>query len=615
MQCDPPVKFARPAVSIHNYGSETRKIRRTALFGYDELSTFSGPPEVAPVDQSLNFSNAPAESAGQGTGADEDWSGRTIGEFHILRLLGRGGMGRVYLAEQKSLKRKVAIKMLRPELAANRTALQRFYIEAQAVARLNHANIVQIYGVWEQNGLHYMALEYVEGRNLRDYLARKGPPELAIALSLMRQIAAALQRAHEAGFIHRDVKPENILLTRKGEVKVTDFGLSRCFAESSQPTNLTQSGVAMGTPLYMSPEQVQGKNADTRSDIYSFGVTCFHMLAGEPPFRGATAFDVAMRQVQDEPPALAGLRPDLPPELCAMVHKMMEKAPDNRYQSFKDIQRDLNKLRESMAGGNTLVPVVVPISGVMPDQATATTQGIDTATSRPVGLLQHKWFPGIVIAAAMMGLFAGGVTVRLLHHRLTAKEPTSGDNSQATQTDEKPQPVISSEERFMLEASRQFADPNTGDHHELKKGLDFQVDLLVYYLKRHRFQDAESFCQELLDRKYKQMPRGGEHPYLVFARLGKALVQAFGDDLKALDRLGGMIIFTPARPAAGVTANLQIGGVPGNMFDSPELRRLIVEALNRLAIDLHVDHFAKYPQLDDFRKAASPFKTGPKSKT
>ncbi len=549
-------------------------------------------------------------------GADEDWSGQTVGEYHILRLLGRGGMGQVYLAQQKSLRRNVALKMLRPELAANRTALQRFQTEAQAVARLNHANIVQIYGVGEQNGVHYMALEYVEGRNLRDYLARKGPPELTIAMSIMRQIAAAIQRAHEAGFIHRDIKPENILLTRKGEVKVTDFGLTRFFTDSSQPANLTQSGVSMGTPLYMSPEQVQGKNADTRSDIYSFGVTCFHLLAGEPPFRGPTAFEIALKHVQDEPPALATFRPDLPAELCTMVHRMMAKQPDDRYQNFKDILRDLNKVRESIAGGNTLAPVAIPISGTIHGGANAATMGLDGKITGAGSIHGHRWFPWIVGAAAVIGLLAGGVTIRLLRHRLLAKEPAveMADNGQ--KHDQAPeQPIISADERFALEASHQFADPSTLDHRELKKGLDFQVDLLVYYLKRHRWKDAEAFCQELLDRKYKQMPKGGEHPYLIFARLGKALVMAFNDDTKALERLGGMINFSPGRPSAGVPPSFTIGGLPGNMFDSPDLRRFIVEALNRLAVDLHVEQFAKFPQLDDLRKSMGPLRGTAKNKT
>src|SRR6476646_9255563 len=153
--------------------------------------------------------------------------------------------------------------------------------------------------------MHFMALEYVEGRNLREYLERKGPPELLVSLSIMRQVASALQRAGELGIIHRDIKPENILLTRKGEVKVADFGLARCLTGDGPVLNLTQSGVTMGTPLYMSPEQVEGKPVDGRSDIYSFGVTCYHMLAGHPPFEGESPFEVALKHVRAEPTPLA----------------------------------------------------------------------------------------------------------------------------------------------------------------------------------------------------------------------------------------------------------------------------------------------------------------------
>src|SRR5260370_23396241 len=160
-----------------------------------------------------------------------------------------------------------------------------------------------------------MALEYAEGRTPRAFRTRKGPPDLPIALAIMRQVASALQKAGEQDFVHRDIKPENILLsvnkikdkdgksaTKFNAVKVADFGLSRCLAETEQPLNLTQSGVAMGTPLYMSPEQVHGKPVDPRSDIYSFGVTCYPMLAGRPPFRGSSAFDVAIQPVHSEPP-------------------------------------------------------------------------------------------------------------------------------------------------------------------------------------------------------------------------------------------------------------------------------------------------------------------------
>src|SRR5262249_18186892 len=152
-------------------------------------------------------------------------------------------------------------------------------------------NIVHIHQIGEHDGLRYMVLEFVEGRNLRDYLDRKGPPDLAVTLSVMRQVALALVKAHDEGIVHRDIKPENILVTRRVEVKVTDFGLSRFFTAAAPATNLTQSGITLGTPLYMSPEQVQGRGIDHRTDIYSLGVTCYPLLAGEPPFRGATAFD------------------------------------------------------------------------------------------------------------------------------------------------------------------------------------------------------------------------------------------------------------------------------------------------------------------------------------
>src|SRR5262249_6036711 len=153
--------------------------------------------------------------------------------------------------------------------------------------------------------------------------------------------ASALQRAAKLGIVHRDIKPENILLTEEGEVKVADFGLSRWLAGGEEALRLTQSGVTMGTPLYMSPEQVEGKPLDCRSDLYSFGVTCFQRLAGEPPFKGETPIEVALKHVREEPPALQGLRPDLPPLLCAVVHKMLVKDPAGRYQTARELLRDL----------------------------------------------------------------------------------------------------------------------------------------------------------------------------------------------------------------------------------------------------------------------------------
>jgi len=275
-----------------------------------------------------------------------DLEGRLLGEFRLIRRIGRGGMAEVFLAEQTSLNRHVAVKVLRHDLVTDETYLKRFRTEALAAAGLNHPNIVQVYVVGDTtDGTHYIAQEYVQGQNLRESIVRKGPPEAPEALHLMKQVAAALQAAAAAGIVHRDIKPENILLTRKGEVKVADFGLAQ-LTQQGERLNLTQEGTTMGTPLYMSPEQVSGSKLDQRSDIYSFGVTCYHLLTGTPPFRGDTAIAVALQHLQGSPPPLEQSRPDLPPLLCRIVHKMMSKKPEDRYPEAQAILADLERVEQ-----------------------------------------------------------------------------------------------------------------------------------------------------------------------------------------------------------------------------------------------------------------------------
>ena len=301
--------------------------------------------------------------------ADQGLTGRQLGDFRLIRRFGRGAMAEIYLAEQLSLKRRVAVKILKPDLANDPTYLQRFEIEAQAAASLVHANIVQIYEVGHVDGRHYIAQEYVQGQNLRDWLARNGPPDVAHALSIMRQVAAALAKAAEVGVVHRDIKPENIMITTLGEVKVADFGLARLTREGA-PNGLTQIGITLGTPLYMSPEQVEGKALDHRSDIYSFGVTSYQMLAGTPPFSGDTALAVAVQHLKTQPKPLETVRTDLPPAMCRLVHTMLVKDPERRCASARDILRELRRIQmeifgqdwpeelpgwESLAGETTLV--------------------------------------------------------------------------------------------------------------------------------------------------------------------------------------------------------------------------------------------------------------------
>jgi serine/threonine-protein kinase len=252
-------------------------------------------------------------------------------------------MADVYMAEQVSLRRSVALKVLKTDRATDETYVQRFKREAQAAAALIHGNIVQIYEVGQADGIHYIAQEYVPGQNLRQLLHRHGPPEVSLAVALMRQVAAAMHKASEQGIVHRDIKPDNIMVTKDGQVKVADFGLARMLDDRAALA-LTQEGVTLGTPLYMSPEQVEGKPLDPRSDIYSFGVTCYHLLAGHAPFEADSPLAVAVQHLKTPPPRLENARPDLPGGLCRIVHKMLAKEPADRHQTPAELLRDLRAL-------------------------------------------------------------------------------------------------------------------------------------------------------------------------------------------------------------------------------------------------------------------------------
>jgi eukaryotic-like serine/threonine-protein kinase len=274
---------------------------------------------------------------------EADLSGRKLGNYQLLRRLGRGGMADVYLAEQISLRRQVAFKVLKQSLAEDEAYVRRFHNEARAAASLVHANIVQIHEVGCIDGVHFIAQEYVAGQNLKQWLTRHRTADTQTAVHIMRQVVAALSRACQQGIIHRDIKPENIMLARTGEVKVADFGLARVTTDG-QAVNLTQVGVTMGTPLYMSPEQVEGRTVDPRSDLYSFGVTSYEMLAGRPPFEGETPLSVAVQHLRTEPDRLENIRPDLPEGLCRIVHRLLVKNPAERYQTPAEVMRDLRAL-------------------------------------------------------------------------------------------------------------------------------------------------------------------------------------------------------------------------------------------------------------------------------
>ncbi|MCH7990346.1 MAG: serine/threonine protein kinase [Planctomycetes bacterium] len=326
--------------SVHKAGSEPDQT--TALPG-ESAPSGDGADSSTPSLTDLSKTQPTPDTISNA----DNLTGHKLGEFHLLRKLGQGGMADVYLAEQASLNRQVAIKILHEDLRSDDVHLKRFVQEAKAAGGLHHPNIVQVFAIGEENGTNYIAQEYVQGWNLREYLNRNGPPDAPTAIAIMRQVASALQAAAEAGIVHRDIKPENILINRKGEAKVTDFGLAQ-LSQAGEGVNLTQVGVTMGTPLYMSPEQVNGKKLDQRSDIYSFGVTCYHMLAGQPPFHGETAMSVAVQHINGKPQPLTERRSDLPPALCQLVHKMMAKEPDDRYPNAQTVLEDLRKIAKAL---------------------------------------------------------------------------------------------------------------------------------------------------------------------------------------------------------------------------------------------------------------------------
>jgi serine/threonine-protein kinase len=505
-----------------------------------------------------------------------DHSGRALGDFLLLRNIGQGGMGQVYLARQQSLKRDVALKLLHPDLAADATALQRFRAEAEAVARVTHANIVQVHAVGEQDGLHYMALEYVDGRNLRDYLAKKGPPDLPVALAIMRQVAAALQRASELGIAHRDIKPENILITRKGEVKVADFGLSRVFAGEAPAMNLTQTGITLGTPVYMSPEQVQGRPADHRSDIYSFGVTCYHLLTGEPPFKGATAFEVAVQHVQTDPPPLSDTRPDLPSDLTAMVHRMMAKKPDDRYQSAKDILRDLTKVREGLGIAITgIVPAVLPrfdLTSSSPSQVALARAGTLAVTGPSPRRSWGRWVAAGVLVVALAG--AGWAASAILGGK---RETPTAETGLPTQL---PQEAFTSTlERGLKET---FENRNSTPDQFLHAG----VELGLRYIREGRLDEAGEVFAALEKERPERMDRLKMqtigNPFQMAGLCGKAVVLSLRDKPEASDVVLQQAHVPILRPVKEGGPKARGGFVLQNfLLQMPELSRAVADAVLR----------------------------------
>jgi len=268
------------------------------------------------------------------------------GRYRIVRKLGTGGMADVYLAEDQELGRRVAIKILNDRHAADDSFIERFRREAKNAAGLSHPNIVSIYDRGTAEDTYYIAMEYLDGRSLKELIVSRGPAPIKIAVEYARQILAAVGFAHRHGIVHRDIKPHNVLVGPEGRLKVTDFGIAR-----SGASQMTEVGSIIGTAQYLSPEQARGAPVDQTSDLYSVGVVLFELLTGEVPFTGDTPLEIAMKHLSEVPKPPSELRPDVPHDLDLVVLRALAKDPSERYGTAEEMDADLERVLKGLRSG------------------------------------------------------------------------------------------------------------------------------------------------------------------------------------------------------------------------------------------------------------------------
>src|SRR3989454_484065 len=354
-----------------------------------------------------------------------------LSHYRIVSRIGGGSMGEVYLAQDTKLDRKIALKILPADLAANRDRMERFVREAKSAAALNHPNIATIHEISESDGVNFIAMEFIDGATLREKIHQE-QTDLRKLLRYLQHVAEGLAKAHAAGIVHRDLKPDNIMITRDGHAKILDFGLAKLIetqpiqgGDSSEVATAvmpqhSSPGTVMGTVGYMSPEQAQGKTKeiDHRSDIFSFGCILFEAVTGKKPFEGESVIKSLHMVVYEPAPLIADLNPSAPAELQRIVRRCLAKDPDERYQSIKEVAIELKELRREMKGTgiDTTVPPpqkfgVPPSGGIAsslrtlpPEGGTPNTHPASSAEYVVTGIQQHKFAAGI----ALLVLVAGG---------------------------------------------------------------------------------------------------------------------------------------------------------------------------------------------------------------
>jgi serine/threonine protein kinase/TolB-like protein len=371
-------------------------------------------------------------------------TGKTLGAFEVGDLLGEGGMGAVFNGRDKALDRPVAIKVLHTKLAADEEFVERFVREARTAAKLNHTNVVQIYGAGYDDGIAYMALELVEGCSLFDLYKAQRPFPPRRACELIRDVSRGLAVAHEQGVIHRDIKPENILISEKGVPKLADFGLAR-----ASDQRITETGIFLGTPQYASPEQCNAAELTPASDLYSLGVVLYELLAGRPPYEAPTPLTLFKKILMESPEPLANYCPDLPPSLIALIDRLLEKDPAARYSDAavlaSDLDRVLTGLPEVSADMDPykLVPIVhadsrtvqTPIpasSSSLPFQETRGTTPLGPQPGEPAGELGALKIAQFALAAVAAVLICAVIGLGLARLR-RAPQPAVGPTAPVVQ--------------------------------------------------------------------------------------------------------------------------------------------------------------------------------------
>jgi len=280
------------------------------------------------------------------------------GRYQIIEELGKGGMGKVYKANDTDIKEKVAIKLIKPEISTDKKTIERFQNELKFARKIRHKNVCQMYDLNREEGTHYITMEYVEGENLKNMIRMSGQLGIATAISLGKQICEGLAEAHKLGVIHRDLKPSNIMIDREGRVRIMDFGIARSLKEKG----ITGAGVMIGTPEYMSPEQVEGKETEQRSDIYSIGVILYEMVTGRVPFEGDTPFTIGMKHKGEVPKDPKELNAQIPEDLSRVILTCLEKDKEKRYQSAGEVRSELTNIEKGIPTSERIVPERKPLT-------------------------------------------------------------------------------------------------------------------------------------------------------------------------------------------------------------------------------------------------------------